>query len=748
MNTKYILTKKTLRLIASCICILCLPALCILIHPANQSSTPLALQANRDYAPEQDTDGYYLLRTAEDFKWFISTVNSGNIETNIRLCNDLILNDTSDWENWENTPPENTYYPMNHYNGHFDGNGFALDGYYSCFDEADSWQVFMFTILDENAKITDLHIRNSFFRTTYEECFYEDNDGHTDVVTAAVLCFSNDGVIENCDVHAKVLGAWSAGGIVAINYGQMINCHFSGSVEAGLAQHIKRPENRLGVDALYTGGICRSNQGIIQNCVNDGNVTLHSLPEDYYLNYAAGGISGRNAEEGIIEDSENTGSVTCSQLAGGIAGASWGGISRCVNTGNIHVEEADDLEHTESLISAGICASNGGTIDTCFHTGAATINQTILSFYAPIYGIACNIVNPSKGTITNCYYVKDHTAQVYRQSGVYKLSTEDAADLSAYLDGTEKMADVDNWNLLPDIPLYPGTDEADYIHLRFGPAEDAVYEVQPGDSFWRIAEQFYGDGRYYDLLEQGSTALLLPGDRLTIPHKDYYLLRTNDEQGHGWSYCVLPSGESCPTHFIAAKPIDWYYGSMNFAAHNGFDVMWPKDKEQGHDVPASDIRIMYRIDGNPDGDFFADWKAAQKSIRQSARACCGEAIDSLQFYHYTLDNGEKLYGYSFLLYRSADTLQCAAFYRISEGFLAEYIGVAPKEEKEPVLERVRYLAAEIDNELIVKEVESNCEDFYGKEHWDFPLLHNPFATALAYDKDAACSSYMLFTGSQ
>lgn len=754
MSIKRVLTKKTLRNIASCLCILCLPALAIFAYWVDQRATTLFLQGSQYFAPEQDADGYYLLRTAEDFKWFISTINHGNIETNVRLCNDLILNDTSDWENWADTPPENTYYPMRCYNGHFDGNGFALDGYYPSFNEASSYQAFMFTTLEENARITELHICNSFFRTTYEECSYEDDDGKTGVVTAAVLCSSNNGIIENCDVHAKVMGAWSAGGIVAVNYGQMINCHFSGSVEAGLAQRIEKPDNRLGVQTLYAGGICRSNLGIVRGCVNDGSIMLYNLPEDYFMFCTAGGIAGRNAEEGIIEDSENNGSVTSAQLTGGIAGASWGGIVRCINRGNVHVEEAADLEHTVSMISAGICASNGGTIDTCIHTGSATINQTKISFYAPIYGIACNIVNPSKGSITNCYYLKENTAQAYRQSGVYKLSAEDTIDFSAYLDGMKKIQDIDNWNLLSSIPDYPGTDEEDYIHLSFGPASDVAYEVQPGDSFWSIAEKFYGDGRCYNLLEQevamSSPASLISGDLLTVPHMDYYLLRTNDEQGHGWSTCVLPTGENCPTRFNAAKPINWYYGTMYFVARKGFDIMWPKDKEQGHDVPASDIRILYRLDGNPEGDFFADWEAAQKSIRQSAKVCCGDAVDSLRFYCYTLDSGEKLYGYSFRLYRSEDILMCAAFYRVREGFLAEYIGIAPIQEEEPVLERVRYLAAEIKTDSIFtnEEIQSDCEDFYGRENWDFPLLHNPFAAALAYDKDAECSSYVLFTGAQ
>ncbi|MDE7246799.1 MAG: hypothetical protein K2N43_02815 [Lachnospiraceae bacterium] len=751
MNIKHFFTKRTFRKIASCICILCLPALAALTYWVDQRVTTLFLQGSQYFSPKQDTDGYYLLRTAEDFKWFIATINHGNSETNVRLCNDLILNDTSDWENWADTPPENTYHPMSYYNGHFDGGGFALDGYYPSFNEADSFQAFIFTFLEENARISDLHIRNSFFRTTYEDSSYEDDEGEINVVPAAVLCFSNDGIIENCDIHAKVLGAWSAGGIAAVNNGQIVNCHFSGSVEAGLAGHIEKPENRLRVNTLHAGGICRRNEGIIRGCVNDGNITLHSLQEDYYMNYAAGGIVGINAANGIMEDTENNGPVTSAQLAGGIAGANWGGSNRCVNRGNVHVEEAADLDHTDSFISAGICASNGGTIDTCIHTGAATINQTNVSYYAPIHGIACNIINPDKGSVTNCYYVKENTAQAYRQSGVYKLSARDTADLSVYLDGTKKIEDIDNWNLLSELPSYPGTDEDDYIHLGFGPASDVIYEVQPGDSFWKIAEEFYGDGRYYDILQQeAATSFLSPGDRLTIPHKDYYLLRTNDEEGHGWCTCELPSGGNCPTHFNAAKPIDWYYGYMYIDASKGFDAMWPKDKTLGHDVPASDIRILYRLDGNPEGNFFEDWEAVQKSIRKSARACCGDSIDNLRFYCYTLDSGEKLYGWSFRLYRSADILECAAFYRIREGFMAEYIGIAPIEEEEPVLERVRYLAAEIKTESLLtsEEIQRDCEEFYGRENWDFPLLHNPFATALSYDKDAECNSYMHFTGSQ
>lgn len=144
----------------------------------------------------------------------------------------------------------------------------------------------------------------------------------------------------------------------------------------------------------------------------------------------------------------------------------------------------------------------------------------------------------------------------------------------------------------------------------------------------------------------------------------------------------------------------------------------------------------------------ADWPKVQDSIRKSALSTCGDAVGNLQFYRYRLDNGESLYGCSFLLYRQSGTLKCAAFYRLCDNLIAEFIGVEPVEEEEHVLERVRYLAARVDSTCRLEETQCDPEEFYGKENWDFPQIHNPFAIAAKYSRDAKCSSYMLFTGAQ
>lgn len=661
--------------------------------------------------PPQDADGYYLLSTKEDFWWFIS--RDRDPHTNVRLANDLILNDTEGWESWADTPPENSYGTIPRYHGHFDGNGYALEGYYTSYGE---WLPFLFTVLEEDARVTDLTIRNSLFQTAYKDCAYEDESGKTDVVTAAALCFANYGVIENCEVQAKVSGAWDA------------------------------------------GGICRSNQGSIRNCVNEGTVTLDAISETFFVHdFAAGGIAGHQTAEGRIEDSCNRGDVTGIELAGGIAGVSRGNLYKCQNSGKVHIGQTE-RDYVETLISAGICASNGGIVDTCVNTGAVTVSQKYLSYYAPIYGIACNTVNPDKGVIENSFYLEEKAMQVYPQRGVRKIQTSETAEFSAYFSGEKRLERTDFTDFLCFVPYDPqiAGEDTDYVHLGFGPPQDVVYETVPGDNLWNIAERYYGDGRYYGNLVWKNPALeeglLLPGMKITIPHRDVAAVRRYDEEGFGLAYCRLPSGESCPTRYVLSKPINWYYGNMQFAADAGLDTLWPKTPDAAE---SENIRIFCRVDANPDGDFFEGrWPKVQERIRKSAAAYWGNSVDTFAFDHYTLDQGENLYCCSFVVYRKDEKLVCQTAYRLCENMLVELIGVQslrPNEqigESHDVLLRVPYMAAFADTNAKIEEPRFDPETFYGRENWDFPQLHNPFAIASAYDKEAECIPYMLFTGAQ
>lgn len=726
--------------------------------------------------PLQDAEGYYLLRSRAGFEWMIEAVDEDEkTDINVRLVEDIILNDTEGWENWNENPPEHKYYFMLYYNGNFDGNGYALIGYYS------QKEMPIFGRLQEQAVVRDLTVRESFFYTTYDTWYYTNEDGTADIMDAASICITNEGQIENCVIDACVTGAGEAGGIVSGNYGSIRNCRFLGTVTAGTywKEHEEVQEENWENTTWRTGGICRYNQGEIASCVNEGSVTNYGMEGIGCCEQSvAGGIAGRNAPDGSITYSENNGSVQALHWAGGIAGVNTGEIYHCGNNGTVLVETVD-MGYVQYLASAGICPSNGGTIDSCYSTGEATVHQTVSSFLTPIYAIADSNINSKRGEIRNSYYLDKSTNQLYRQPGVYRLSAEEMEHIEDYLTGGLCMEDTDTLELLSDNSEIPGTGAADFTRLILEPEADGmngaemgedgvtdeetaetdgtlVYEVQPGNSLWSIAEKFYGDGSYYPYLlteAGGESTLIYPGDRVRVPNIVFYLLHASDDEG--MEYVYNDPDDAVPLRYMFVKPRDWYMGSTD--CDYGLSSLWPKYDENclpTHDYDAGidyvGARILYCFDANVAGDVFADWEAAKQSIRDSAAAYCGNSVQKLRFYRYRLDNGSCLYGYSFQLERKTETLNCVAFYRFSEGMRTEYIGIEPLAGNLDLLERVRYLAARVDqgDELVFLKENDTGEEFGGRENWEFLSLHNPFWIAKNYDLHEENGVYALWTGRQ
>ena len=739
-------------------------------------------------SPRRDEDGYYLLCSREGFEWFIDRTGSGDEERdiNVRLAADIVLNDTSGWEHWEEEPPGNAYDCIARYRGHFDGDGHALEGYYS------AQELPVFGTLEEHALVTDLKIQRSLFQATYEKNLRMDGDEGVFVLPASALCYRNEGRIEGCDVEAIVLGDWEAGGIACINEGMMKDCRFAGTVESGRwfeeggeDRWFEEGEgkDRWATEDMYTGGICGVSIGSIQDCQNEGTISTEVITDTHYMHYDCGGIAGVVGVSGSVTGCANTGRVSGVQSCGGIAGESLGEIRECSNEGEIHVEPQH--VYVAPVITAGICASNRGLVDSCFSTGELSVGWSTLSAIESVYGIACNLGSGERGRTKNCYYLPESAEQVYRQKGVYKLSKTQMAEVGKYIEAgqaAEKgsdsisdayvISDVDSLELFPALPDLPGTDRDDYIRLQMGPKQDTVYEVSPGDTLWGIAEKFYEDGMYYPELvreEEAEGGFLHPGEEILVPHLDRYLLCANEEEGFNSGFYMDAFGEMCPIRYYMAKPVDWYYGEMDFAAGKGLEVLWPKDKERGQGAAAGDIRIFCYLDGNSDGDFFAgDWEGAKEKIRESAGLYCGGGIEGLRFYRYGLDGDEFLYGYSFRLYpgrcpfestlrsgvggqdpvRIPEALNCAVFYRVREGLVAEFIGIEPASEDMHVLERTRYLAARVADGPELFGRKYSPTEFYGWEGWAFGRLHNPFAVALEYSPDAECAPLRMAKGPQ
>ena len=152
------------------------------------------------------------------------------------------------------------------------------------------------------------------------------------------LVGENQGLLTNCTFTGIVSGANSIGGLVGTNeaQGQIINCTFSGAVTG---EH-------------SVGGIAGQNYGSIVQCENSGSINttevdaeldLDNLNQDQ-LNAAEnvpvctdiGGIAGFSS--GILQSCVNTGAVGYAHIGyniGGIAGRQSGYLNGCTNSGTI-----------------------------------------------------------------------------------------------------------------------------------------------------------------------------------------------------------------------------------------------------------------------------------------------------------------------------------------------------------------------------------------------------------------------------
>ncbi len=105
--------------------------------------------------------------------------------------------------------------------------------------------------------------------------------------------------------------------------------------------------------------------------------------------------------------------------------------------------------------------------------------------------------------------------------GVCHLSGEvedqDQMDFAAHLASQEDIAAIE-----VHIELSAGEGEAAIPTEEYDFTETVTYEVKKGDSWWRIAKSFYGDGRLHARLKEmnGSPKMLHPGDSITIPDRD------------------------------------------------------------------------------------------------------------------------------------------------------------------------------------------------------------------------------------
>ncbi len=363
----------------------------------------------------------------------------------------------------------------------------------------------------------------------------------------------------------------------------------------------------------------------------------------------------------------------------------------------------------EERVAAGISGYNTGRIQNCAHAGR-TVMESDKDRAGYVFGIAQSASSYfcKEGETHNCYYLAGKTAQKYRQSGVYKLSEQQMENVEEYLYGAKAFADVEDFGTLYSSMEVPGTDEADYIRLFTQPQDE-------GD-----AEPELGTG---------------PSVR--------YLLRALDERDFGIVEADTREGRGQAPSFAKKNEAGWlyvYYGAQT-AGEKGLSVM-VESKEESDTWLLADAEpaifsscIFYSVSKNEEGDLFSeDFEKAKENIRKSARAYLGDDCTDLQFYRYGLENGENLFGFTFRCsgwmpgIEEKQLVDCAVFYRMREGLLAEFTGVEAAREDSGLFEAVRYLAASVDQKIMVTE-DPVCDssEYLGRHDWEYEALHNPFA---------------------
>lgn len=262
-------------------------------------------------------NGIYQITTAEELAWFRDTVNQGANTIQAVLCNDIDL-DTAEW-----TPIGG-------------GDGFATTFFAGVFDGA-------------GHTISGLSINAGY-----------NHAGLFGYVNGA------GAVIKNLSVQGNITSSSAnVGGIVGtLVSGTVQNCSFNGSVTNNKAKN-----GYAGGIVGYFNNSSTANTPAVIGCVNKANVSSNGY---------AGGITGYG-KYGTISESYNTGTISGTTRAGGIAGQLQNNFvaSYCYNIGTVSGsattgEITDFLFTSASLVHCGYtttlygAGAGAGTSTDCF----------------------------------------------------------------------------------------------------------------------------------------------------------------------------------------------------------------------------------------------------------------------------------------------------------------------------------------------------------------------------------------------
>lgn len=274
---------------------------------------PVYIEAAASFAGGTGTESDpYQISNATELALLSEKTNQDFIETDFNeyneayyiLTEDIELNDTSNYEDWETQLPQFTWKPisMSYYGGFlgsFDGNNHTISGMYINYDHNDVNSDSCYGLFaDCHGDVKNLKVEDSYICVS----------GFSSNVGTIAGSLWTTGSIQNCQSTATII-CYDAtvGGIVGHNYSLVSDCAFNGSIV------VEKEESYSNC-----GGICGSaigNESRILNCINKGTIVAESAD-------TVSGIVGWT-DAGSIVSCTNEGDISGGGRTGGIAGLAY-----------------------------------------------------------------------------------------------------------------------------------------------------------------------------------------------------------------------------------------------------------------------------------------------------------------------------------------------------------------------------------------------------------------------------------------
>lgn len=210
---------------------------------------PMKEKAQKSYgigSIPMSEDGFYEIRSAEDYRIFWDEAGYKNSSVKGRLMCDIRLNDTSGWQEWEKGFYGYSSSSVLNFSGVFDGNGHTIYGIYS----ENGYGI----VRTNEGIIRNLTIRDSVI---------------CGGIYGGGICYHNEGrqaLISNCKFYGKITNVVNVcqipeemAGICVINSGTIAGCGFMGEF---------RLDEKHSGEKCESAGICVQNYGNVENCFN------------------------------------------------------------------------------------------------------------------------------------------------------------------------------------------------------------------------------------------------------------------------------------------------------------------------------------------------------------------------------------------------------------------------------------------------------------------------------------------------